>query len=132
MTGFLTRWGLAFVLLAATYNPTQWNYVEWTRANYSINLPAAVLIGLLLTTGYIIFMRATLRSIGAFGVVLVAAIFGALVWVLYDQGVITFGKAGVTTWIGLLGLSFVLGIGVSWSHVRRAISGQLDVDDADD
>jgi hypothetical protein len=29
-------------------------------------------------------------------------------------------------------LSVVLGVGLSWSFVRRAISGQVDVDDTDD
>lgn len=27
--GFLLCWLFAFVLLAATYNPTRWNYVRW-------------------------------------------------------------------------------------------------------
>ena len=33
--GFLIRWLFAFVLLAATYNPTQWNFVRWAMANYT-------------------------------------------------------------------------------------------------
>ena len=27
--GFVVRWLFAFVLVAVTYNPTQWNYVSW-------------------------------------------------------------------------------------------------------
>jgi hypothetical protein len=36
------------------------------------------------------------------------------------------------TWIGLIALSLVLGIGMTWSIIRRAISGQLDVDEIDE
>ena len=32
--GFLLRWLAAFVLLAATYNPTEWSYVRWAMANW--------------------------------------------------------------------------------------------------
>lgn len=132
MSGFLTRWLFAFLLLAATYNPTEWNYLQWTLFNWKIEMPMAVLIGLILIAGYIIYIRATLRSIGVIGMALVAAIILSAVWVLVDQGLITFGKAGVRTWIGLICLSFVLGIGMSWSHVRRFLSGQADVDDVED
>jgi hypothetical protein len=62
--GFLLCWLFAFVLLAATYNPTQWNYVRWTMTNYEDRLSIAVLAGLILLIGYIICLRATLRSIG--------------------------------------------------------------------
>jgi hypothetical protein len=35
-------------------------------------------------------------------------------------------------WIGIFALSLVLGIGLSWSIVRRKLSGQADVDDVDE
>jgi hypothetical protein len=132
MSGFLTRWLFAFLLVALTYNPTEWNYLQWTLANWRIQMPIAVLAGLILLTGYIIYLRATLRSIGVIGMTLVGAIIASLIWVLVDQGLLTFGKAGVRTWIGLIGLSFVLGIGMSWSHVRRFLTGQSDMDDVDE
>ncbi len=132
MNGFLIRWLLAFALLTATYNPTQWNYVTWAGQNYMIDTAVAVLLGLLLLTGYIIYLRATLRSIGLFGMGLVSAIVAAAVWVLIDQGFMTLDSPDVKIWISLLGLSFVLGIGLSWSHVRRFLAGQFDVDDGDD
>ena len=88
-----------------------------------------VLGGLLLLVGYIIYLRATLRSIGAFGMLLVLAIAGALVWVLYDLGLLRLEEGAARIWLGLGILSLVLGIGLSWSHVRRRISGQSDMDD---
>ncbi len=130
--GFLTRWFCAFALLALTFNPTKYNYLNWVREYGDANLSIAVLLGLLLAIGYIIYLRATLRSIGAGGMLLVLAPVGALLWVLYDLGVLRLDNSSLNVWLGLFALSFVLGIGLSWSHVRRALSGQSDVDDVDD
>ena len=91
-----------------------------------------VLLGLLLVVGYIIFLRATLHSIGMLGMFLVSAIVAALLWVLYDRGLLSLGNSSVNVWIGIFALSVVLGIGLSWSFVRRAISGQVDVSESDE
>jgi len=130
--GFLLRWVFAFALLAATFNPTNWNFVRWARANWETQMPMTVLLGLLLAIGYIVYLRATLRSIGAFGMGLVAALVAALIWVLYDYGILRLDNRELNTWLGLFAISTVLGIGLSWSIVRRKLSGQADVDDVDE
>ena len=132
MLGFVLRWAVAFGLLAATFNPTEWNYARWAQMNFSDQMPLAVFLGLLLAVGYIIYLRATLRSIGGFGMGLVMAVAAALLWVLYDYGLLTFDNPTQNTWLGLAALSLVLGIGLSWSHVRRRLSGQADMDDVDE
>lgn len=129
--GFLIRWALAFMLLAATYNPTQWNFMRWGMANYTQMLSVTVLVGLVLLIGYIIYLRATLRSIGLFGMLLVLAVAGTVVWVVSDQGLVNLTDAAINTWLGIAILSLVLAIGLSWSIVRRTVSGQSDVDDVD-
>ena len=129
--GFILRWLAAFALLAATYNPTDYNYIKWVMTLGDGSISMMVLAGLLLLIGYIIYLRATLRSIGGFGMTLVLALVGALLWVLYDFGVLSLNNAGLNVWLGLLALSLVLGVGLSWSHVRRALSGQADMDDVD-
>lgn len=130
--GFLVRWAAAFILVAATFNPTEYNYLAWVRTHGNTNLSLAVLVTLMLAIAYIIFLRATLRSIGLFGMVLVLALVGALVWVLYDFGVVTLENPNVNLWLALVVLSLMLGIGLGWSHVRRALTGQTDVDDIDE
>ncbi|WP_458790016.1 DUF6524 family protein [Yoonia sp. MH D7] len=129
--GFLLRWLFAFILLAATYNPTQWNFTRWATVNYQDMLSICVLAGLVLLVGYIIYLRATLRSIGLFGMLLVLAVAGTMIWVLFEQGVISLADPTVNTWLAIIILSFVLAIGLSWSIVRRKLSGQADVDDID-
>lgn len=132
MGSFLVRWAFAFLLLAATFNPTPWNYTDWVLGSGRENLSVAVLCGLVLIVGYIIYVRATLRSIGVVGMALVLAVVGAMLWVAFDLGWMNFENPTANTWIALVAFSFVLGIGLSWSHVRRHLSGQSDVDDVDD
>jgi hypothetical protein len=99
--GFVIRWLCAFVLLAATFNPTPFNYVDWVRYYGDEHLSIAVLTGLLLFIGYIVYLRATLRSIGGFGMLLVLAVIGATLWVLHDLGVLRLDNSSVNVWLGL-------------------------------
>ncbi len=130
--GILVRWLGAFVLLALTYNPTEWNFIRWAEANWSSQMPLTLLLGLLLAVGYLVYIGATLRSIGGFGILLVAAIVGALVWVLIDYGVLTLQNPQLNLWLGIFALSVVLGIGLSWSILRQKLSGQATVDEVQD
>jgi len=130
--GFLFRWLFAFLLLAATFNPTEWNYVRWATVNFEAQLPMVLLLGLVLVVGYIVYIRATLRSIGLVGIVLVAAVVGALGWVLYDYGIMTLENRDHNVWLGIFGLSVILFIGLSWSKIRRILTGQVDMDDVDE
>ncbi len=127
--GILLRWLGAFLLLSATFNPTEWNYIRWVRTTWPDQMPLAVFLGLLLAVGYMIYVVATLRSIGAFGVILIAAIFGAGLWVLIDWGVLALQNPSLNLWLGILVLSLILGIGLSWSILRQRLSGQASVDE---
>ena len=130
--GFLLRWLFAFLMLAMTFNPTPYNYVAWAQSAYDSQLPLVVLAGLVLAICYIVYLRATMRSIGVAGMVLVAALVGALVWVLIDWGWLSLSNMSLNTWLAILALSVVLGTGLSWSIVRRSLTGQLDVDEVDE
>jgi hypothetical protein len=127
--GIFLRWLGAFVLLSATFNPTDINFVRWAEANWSSQMPLTTLLGLLLGVGYMIYVGATLRSIGGFGIILVAAIVGAILWVLIDWGWLTLENTSLNLWLGIFLLSVVLGIGLSWSILRQRLSGQASVDE---
>jgi len=130
--GIFLRWFGAFALLTVTFNPTPWNYVRWAGANYATELPLTVFLGLLLAVGYIIYVQATLNSIGGAGMVLIGAIFAALVWVLIDWGILSLANTSLNVWLGIVAMSAVLGIGLSWGLIRQRISGQTTVDDIDE
>ena len=82
--------------------------------------------------GYVIYIRATLRSLGVVGIGLIAAVCAVIVWLLVDWGLVDIKQAAVIVWIAQIFFSLVLALGMSWSHVRRKLSGQVDADDVDE
>jgi hypothetical protein len=129
--GFLLRWLGAFVLVAAIFNPTRWNYALWAREAWGQQTPLIVFVGLILTVLAMIYLVATMRSIGILGAIIIAAIFAAGLWVLSDWGVLGLQNSALNTWLAILVLSLILGIGMSWSILRQRLSGQQTTDEVD-
>ena len=81
--------------------------------------------------GWTIFLRATARSLGVFGLLLAAAFMGVVLWIMIDWGWFDADSLKAVTYIVLIVICWILAIGVSWSHIRRRITGQVDVDEVD-
>ena len=64
-----------------------------------------------------------------FGLLLAAAFIGVLLWMMIDWGWFHADSLKAVTYIILVVLCWILAIGVSWSHIRRRITGQVDVDE---
>lgn len=127
--GILLRWLGAFLLLAAIFNPTSWNYVTWAREAWTEQMPLIVFTGLLLGVFAMVYLIATLRSIGILGALVIAAIFAAGLWVLTDWGLLGLENSALNVWLGILVLSLILGVGMSWSILRQRLSGQQTTDE---
>ena len=41
-------------------------------------------------------------------------------------------STGILTWLTLVVISLILATGMAWSHVKRRITGQINVDDVED
>jgi hypothetical protein len=125
--GFLARWLFAAALVFGTYNPTEYSYFNWvTTGAFG---PVMALAGVALLIAWIVFLRATMESMGILGIALGGALFGCLIWWLIDIKVLSVESTNALTWIILLVLSFILAAGMSWSHIRRRLTGQVDVDE---
>ncbi len=131
-SSFLIRWVLALILVFATYNPSGYSWYHWLTGAESIVDPLLALAAIILLIGWVIYLRATARSLGIIGTVLAAALFATLVWVLIHYQLIALSNTTLLAYIVLVILSAVMGLGLSWSHIRRRMSGQLDVDDRDE
>lgn len=131
-TSFLLRWAFALALVIGTYNPTSFSYVSWISDGSTEFGPIPVLLGLVLLVAWIIYLRATFRSLGVTGISLGAALFGCLIWLFVDLGWLSLDSTGVITWLILVVVSLILALGMSWSHIRRRMTGQVDVDDVED
>ncbi len=129
---FFARLAGAFVLVAATWNPTGYSYGHWLNDSLPRPTPFVVLVGILILIGWAIFLRSTFRSLGGLGLTLAVALFGTLIWMVIDFGWVEKSDVNAMAWLLIAGVSAVMATGLSWSHIRRRLSGQLDVDDVDE
>jgi len=129
---FFARWLFALLLVFGTYNPTEYSYLNWVLGSEFKFSPVMALTGVALLIAWIVFLRATMMSMGWLGIALGAALFGCLVWLLVDIGLLTLDADGAFAWVILVVLSLILATGMSWSHIRRRLSGQFDIDDVED
>ena len=128
---FIIRFIFATVVVFATYNPEGISYYDWIQDEFPTFTVYKGFVGVLLVIGWIILIRATLGSLGAIGIVLAVAFFGLLIWLIFDVFNIPTDSNRVVTYIIQIMIICVLSIGVSWSHIRRRISGQVDTDEID-
>ena len=124
---FLWRLLFAALLVFLTYNPSGYSWVGWLTSE--VPLVYKIAGGIVLLIGWVMFLRATWNSLGAVGTVLAAAFFGVVIWLLIEWKILSLNSATVFQWVILVILTGVLAVGMSWSHVRRRISGQYDTDE---
>lgn len=124
---FLLRFLIALFLVMITYNPSTYSWVHWL--NSGAPMVYKVGSGVLLLIGWAMYLRATWMSLGAIGTVLAAAFFGIMIWLLIEWGVLALDNTSVVVWAVEFVLSGVLAAGMSWSHIRRRVSGQYDTDE---
>jgi uncharacterized membrane protein YagU involved in acid resistance len=124
---FLLRFAFALALVFLTYNPSGYSWVGWLMSETAMVYKVGS--GLVLLIGWVIFLRATWNSLGAIGTILAGAFFGVIIWLLIHWGVVSLASGAAIKWLGLFALAGVLAIGISWSHVRRRLSGQYDTDE---
>jgi hypothetical protein len=131
MGSVLMRLAFSLALVFLTFNPTGHSYFHWLQANLSPIQPLVVIVGLLLLGGWLFFIRATFSSMGTVGVVLLLALFAAIVWWMVSQGWLSTANKSTMAWVVLSCLGLLLGIGMSWAHIRARLSGQASVDRVD-
>ncbi|MBB6094832.1 hypothetical protein HNQ60_003719 [Povalibacter uvarum] len=132
VSGFLLRAALALALVLLTFNPSGYSYVHMLSNGFPHVTPLEIVLGIVLLIAWIVYLGATLKSIGVFGMMLAFALFAALIWLVVSWGWVTLSDTHVITWIGLIILALILSIGMSWSHLYRRWTGQATVDEVDE
>ncbi len=127
LSSFGLRFAFAFALVFLTYNPTGFSWVGWLLSDAS--LVYKVVVGIVLLIGWAIFTRATWNSLGAPGTILAAAFFAVIIWLFIEWGLVVLDDTTTIQWVLLFVLTGVLAVGISWSHIRRKLSGQYDTDE---
>jgi hypothetical protein len=136
--GILVRFLVALVLVFCTYNPHGWSYVDWVQSylnpvgDNNTSMPLLLLAGIVLLIVWTVYIRATMRSLGMFGLILATAFFGVLLWLAIDFIPSLAKDMQVIIDLVLVVFAGILATGITWSHMRRRITGQADVDDVDE
>lgn len=128
---FLIRFIFATVIVFSTYNPEGYSYFHWATESFSIFNVYKAFTGVILFIGWAILIRASLGSLGVFGLSLASVFFGLLIWLIIDVLGLTANSMRSISYIVEIMIASVLSIGVSWSHIRRRVSGQVDTDELD-
>lgn len=125
MASLAWRLVAAVALVVLTYNPSGHSYYHWagTAVSQARLGPEHYFVAVVLIIGWVMSIRATLRSLGGVGILLGAAFFATLMWVLTHYNIIPVDSVTAIVWIALLCMATLLATGMSWSHIRRRISG---------
>jgi len=128
---FLLRFVFAIIVVFVTYNPEGVSYYHWVTDTLTEITVLKAFVGVVLLIAWVILIRATLGSLGFIGIILATAFFGLAIWLIIDVLGLSTDNFRVLCYIIEIMLASVLSIGVSWSHVRRRITGQIDTDELD-
>lgn len=138
LRGTLGRIGAALLLVMATYNPSGASFYHWALDPLlhrplppGYPHPGMVVLGLLLVIGWVVAVQATRRSIGPVGALLSVGLCAAVVWLLVRWNLVSVASSAAITWIALIVAGLVLGVGMTWSHISRRVTGQVDTDDVE-
>ncbi|HEY6513686.1 MAG TPA: DUF6524 family protein [Burkholderiaceae bacterium] len=124
--GVIWRMLFAVALVLLTFNPSGYSFYHWLL-QAQVDIAAKALAGVALLIGWVICLRTAFVALGMLGLVLGAALFGCAVWLLVNTGVLSLHGTSALSWVILVVLGLLLGIGLSWSLIRARATGQIEV-----
>jgi Family of unknown function (DUF6524) len=111
---------LAVVLL--TYNPMGYSFYHWAMRDFASMTAVKAFAGALLLVGWVVCIRTAFVSLGALGLLLSALVLGTLVWMLTDYGILNPDSPSLFSWVTLIIIGIIFGIGLSWSLLRARVN----------
>ncbi len=120
--GLISRFLACLLLVAATWNPTGYCYIDWIGGDQSLAVQAAATA--LLLTLHIMAIRITVLSLGAFGLSFILAMLFAAVFALSELGVLDLWQRRIWGYVGVTIAASVLTAGLVWSLFKRRVTGQ--------
>ena len=128
--GILLRILAAVALVLLSFNPSGWSYHHWAMTDLGAFSPAKAIVGAVILAAWVLYVRAAFHALGVLGVAFSLLVCAAVVWLLADWGWLEPTQPRTLAWIALVALGLVLGFGLSWSILRRRLTGQVDVEAA--
>ena len=88
-----------------------------------------------LAAGFAVFATSSFEPVAHFGLlsalVILVALIGTGIWLLVDLGVIHPDSTQAIAWLALFAVGLILAVGLSWAHIWRRLSGQVELTDED-
>ena len=111
--GVLIRLIGALAVVLLSYNPTGYSFYHWALRDFATITAVKALSGAILLVGWVVCIRTAFVSLGVIGLVLSALVLGTLIWVLTDYGILNPDRPSLLSWIFLIVIGIILGIGLS-------------------
>lgn len=123
----IARFIAALVVVFATYNPDGTSYYHWVQESAG-SMPIKAFAGIVLLIAWIFLLKSAQSSLGMLGVVLAAAFFGTLLWVILSFAHVSAQGSRALTYLVGVAVAGVLSVGLIWSRFRQRVTGQVDVE----
>lgn len=123
--GYIVRLLGALLIIFGTYNPSGYSYYHWLQVDLG-DWAFKLFVGLLLLVAVYLQANALWRSMRLVGSAALTLVIVTAVWLLSDLGWVDLNDATQLTLAIQIGLTTLLGTGLSWSHIRYRLSGQVD------
>ena len=126
----LTRIIIAAIVVFGTYNPTGKSVYHWVESQADKTDAWVVLAIIVCVLLHIALLIAAWKALGFLGTLIVLILFGALIYLSFQEGWVGDNKS--IQWLALILYSVFLGVGLAGAILWRRATGQVVVDDADD
>lgn len=124
----LIRFVFAIVFWIASFNATGISFFHWWMGQA---LSVQILAGVIWAAVAGIMCAWSYEAIGKWGVMIVAALLGALGFFFYDIGLVTQLSGDLLSNLVPLCLGLVNGVALNWNDLRRKGSGAVAVDEGE-
>jgi hypothetical protein len=121
-----SRWLMVATLVFGTYNPSGRSYWHWLLATPDIT-PFQAFVGIFLFIALVTVARMAFAALGFPGIVTVLALILASILIELGLGLTRFRDIRITDYTILFWVTTILGFGVSWAILQKAITGERDI-----
>ena len=128
----ISRMLIAAVVVIGSYNPSGSSIFHWVRNNENPTDAWVILGAIVAILANVALLIAAWKSLGKLGTLIVLILFGALVYLSFQEGWVDSGNNASLQWLALILYSGFLGIGLSGAIIWRRVTGQVVTDEADD
>ncbi len=127
----ITRILVAAIVVFGSYNPTGKSVYHWVTGHENMTDAWVILVAIIAILLNIALLIAAWKALGFLGTTIVLILFGALVYLSFQENWVGENSDSVQ-WLALILYSIYLGVGLAGAIIWRRATGQVVVDDADD